>query len=623
MERATPKELVEEFLNDTEDARELSQRCRDYFDHKQWTAAEAQLLRSRRQAPVVVNRIKPKVEGLIGLYKLRQSDPKAYPRTRKHEKSSEVVTDGLRYVADNVNFDLTRLNVAEDFFVEGYGGAFINVGRKGNDIEIKVDQIPWDRIYFDPHSRAKDFKDARFMGMFLWMDLSSVKDYFPNKRINLDKLESQTIEPDASETTSDRPIWQDNEAKRKRVRLTMHFELIKDVWNMSIFSGDYDIIKLKPSPYLDEDGLPSNPMELCCANVDRNNNRYSEVAGFLSQQDEINHRRSKFLHTNSVRQTYGNENAIQDVGAAKRELAKPDGHLKIDGDAQFGKDFGIIETQQLSSAQFNLYMDAKNEMDRGSFSAPLAGNTNDKELSGVALDKLQQGSSLELNRQYAILSGWEKRVYEQIWARIKQFWTEEKWIRVTDNQEDLRWVGFNTQLTAGQMLKEQAEDKSLSLEQRQEAAKLLQLLTDTQNPRLGEIVEVQNEASTLDMDVIIDQSFDVVNVQQEQFQALSQFAQGADIDILELIELSQLRGKDELIEKITKRRAEQAAAAKADSAEALELEKADKSVKIQKQIAETENISADTINKKMDDVMKQVEMVQVAENPDPNPQVSV
>ena len=244
-------------------------------------------------------------------------------------------------------------------------------------------------------------------------------------------------------------------------------------------------------------------------------------------------------------------------------------------------------------------------------------------MSGVALDKLQQGSSLELNRQYAILAGWEKRIYEQIWARIKQFWTEEKWIRVTDNQDDLRWVGFNSEVTAGQMLKEQAEDKALPLEQRQEAAKLLQFLTETQNPRLGEIVEVQNEAATLDMDIIIDQSFDVVNVQQEQFQALSQFAQGSDVDIVELIELSQLRGKDELIEKIQKRRTEQAQAQQAEMSEDKEMNKIERGVKIQKEAAQTKNLEADTTNKKMDDILKQIEAVNLANNPDPSPQVSV
>ena len=102
------REKVEQFLEDTEQARRLSQKCRDYFDHKQWTSAEVARLESRKQAAIVVNRVRPKVEGLVGLYELRKNDPKAYPRTQKHEDSAKVVTDALRFVTENNNFDLTR-----------------------------------------------------------------------------------------------------------------------------------------------------------------------------------------------------------------------------------------------------------------------------------------------------------------------------------------------------------------------------------------------------------------------------------------------------------------------------------------------------------------------------------
>ena len=137
-ERKTPKQQVDLFLSDTDDARRLSQKCRDYFDHKQWSQWQIQKLNARRQAAIVVNRIKPKVEGLIGLYELRKTDPKAFPRTKKHEEAAHVVTDALRFVADNNDFDLTRLDVAEDFFVEGYGGVFIDVGRTQREIEIQL-----------------------------------------------------------------------------------------------------------------------------------------------------------------------------------------------------------------------------------------------------------------------------------------------------------------------------------------------------------------------------------------------------------------------------------------------------------------------------------------------------
>ena len=55
---------IEKFLSDTDEARELSEKCRDYYDGRQWTDAEAQKLRARKQAPIVSNKVKPKVEGL-------------------------------------------------------------------------------------------------------------------------------------------------------------------------------------------------------------------------------------------------------------------------------------------------------------------------------------------------------------------------------------------------------------------------------------------------------------------------------------------------------------------------------------------------------------------------------
>jgi hypothetical protein len=89
---------IERYLNDTMESRAQSELCRDYYDGKQWTDEEVATLKARHQAPIVVNRIKPKVQGLVGLWDLRSSDPKAYPRTRKHEDAGHVVTDGLRFV---------------------------------------------------------------------------------------------------------------------------------------------------------------------------------------------------------------------------------------------------------------------------------------------------------------------------------------------------------------------------------------------------------------------------------------------------------------------------------------------------------------------------------------------
>ncbi len=546
---------VNDFLNQTEEARALSERDRDYYDGKQWTEDQIKVMNGRRQAPIVVNRIKPKVKGIKGLMAMRATDPKAYPRTPKHEDAAHAVTDALRYVADNNDFQDMKLLVTEEVIIEGYNGAVINVTEDPNgEISITVEHVPYDRIYFDPHSRKKDFSDAKYMGYVTWMSAEVAAELFDR---DIDDFQT-TGEDDGDETLDDRPHWYGGSTDNLRVRIATHFFIEDGIWKKAVFTGDIFLVEVEESPFLDEFDQPSNPMELISIYVDRENNRYGEVRSWIDQQDEMNHRRSKALHLLSQRQTAGRRGAIKDVTAMKRELSKADGHVPYDGEKG---DFEILSTGDMASGQFELYQDAKEELDAISFNAQLSGERQG-DLSGVAIDKLQTAGTLELNDIFGLLNSWEKRVYRQIWNRVRQFWDEEKWIRVTDDQKNLKWVGLNHKVTAQAALEERIEDESLPIEERQVALVTLQLLMKDAPERLQEVIEVRNDTNDLDVDIIIEQSFDSVNVQQEQFKLLATFAGTGEIDIVELIELSEIRGKDEVIEKIEQRRS---AAAQAGS----------------------------------------------------------
>lgn len=555
------RKQVESYLNDTQIARQLSERDRDYVDHRQWTPEQVAALAARKQSAIVVNRIKPKVDGLVGLVASRKGDVRAYPRTKKHERSAEAITDALRYVCDRNDFnDAARLQVAEDFFVEGYGGVIVDVETKpSGENEIRIEVIPWDRIYFDPYSRKHDFSDSRFTGMIVWMGEEELQEKFPDA--NVKEIASGSDSTD--KTFEDRPRWVDSQ--EKRIRVAYHFWRESGVWKMCVFTQRAFLMEPQESVFLDDDGAPTCPIELVSAYIDRENMRYGVVRGFIDQQDEINHRRSKALHLLSQRQTYSRKGDIEDIAALKRELAKPDGHIEFVGEA-WGKDFGVIPTSDMMRGQFELYQDAKNELDAVSFNAQLAGERQSGNLSGVAINRLQQAGVTELNRLFVVFNGWEKRVYRQIWSRIKQLWTAEKWIRVTDDQDTLRWVGLNTTMTAQEFLEEKVNDVSLPLPERQKAAAAYKTMMEAGDPRLQDVAGIKNPVPEIDVDIILDQSFDSVNAQQEQFQLLAQFAQGSkDIDILDLIEVSQLRGKKELIERIEKRR-QQAAEAQGGAA---------------------------------------------------------
>lgn len=533
----------EDFLDATATARQMSEKCRDYRDHKQWTKEEVDALEKRGQAAIVNNRISRKVNTLVGIKNRTKTDPKAFPRTQKHEKGAEAITDALRFVTDNNDFDYTSADVFEGKVVEGYNGAVIEVEKRGNDLEVVIKGLNYDRIYFDPHSRRRDHKDGKYSGIVLWMDLDDAVALNPDLEQELNHLVNTTNSSVTDDTFKDRPEWIDR--KRKRLRVCQHYFLHQDVWHVAFFTNELFIIEPKPSNYLDEFGEPENPMELETAYISRDNERYGEVRGMLDMQDEVNHRHSKYLHLLSSRQTYSNSTAIQDTQTAKEELSKADGHVEI-GMGKFGEDFGIIPTNDMGNAQFQLLQEAKNELDSNSANASLSG-TQEQTLSGKAEQLRQDAGLLELDILLYGHKNWEKRVYRQIWNRIKQYWDEEKWIRVTDDESNIKWIGLNYPFTVADALEEKIQEGD------EEAQMLLQQLTQAQDPRLNQVLEIRNNVNELDVDIIIEDSPDVVNVQQEQFELLTRLipTYGPEkVPFESIIKLSNLRNKDKFLDSL-------------------------------------------------------------------------
>lgn len=611
------------FVNNTQDARELSERDRDYIDHRQWTSEQEATLNARGQSAIIDNRVKPKKEGLKGLIMGRNTQPKAYSRNQRDEKSSEVITDGFKYVQDASDFDTTKADVLDNLIVEGYGGVIIDVQESREGVDIIPTLIPWDRIYFDPHSRRQDFKDAMYIGVANWMNLDAAITMFPDK----EELLQQELHAHNSldETFDDRPRFGMISADRNRIMIAQEYFLQRGTWYLCMFAGNSYLIEPMPSPFTDEDGKPMNPIELVHAYIDRDNNRYGEVRTWIDQQDMINHRQSKFLHLMSTRQTFSTLASGIDVEEMKRELKKPDGHIELES-GEFGKDFGVIPTGDMADAQFQLLEMAKQSLDAVSFNAQLSGERGGN-LSGKAVNSLQQAGMLEVNGLHTAFVGWQKRVFRQVWCRMKQFWTEEKWIRVTDDFDKLKWIGINVPVTTQEFLEDKVNDTSLPRPERQKAAMMLQQMVQMQDPRLGEFITTKNPVPRLDMDVIIDQGPDSINVQQEQFQQLMELAAARpDIPLKALLKMSSLRNKDDLISEIDKG---QEAANQAQAAVA-QLEQADRTVTIQgkqvnnlltqAKIAETE---ARTTDIQMDSISSQMANTNLAMTPDKNPQATV
>lgn len=539
-------------VNQSQDSRAAAERDLDYYHNKQWTASEEAELKKRKQPVVTINRIKPKVDALIGMEIQSRVDIKAFPRNPNDEQSSEAVTDSLRYIADNSDFDQVKSDSAFDLFVPGTMLGIVEVEKTARGFDVMPRQIPWDRGFIDPHSCRKDGKDAKYMGQAIWMDAEDAKELFPDADLSM----FGNFGNEGGDTYDDKPKNMFFDSKRDRVKVIEIYYHHKG-WKHRIFTGFGDLVEERDSPYVDEDSAPVNPIEVQSAFIDRDNNRYGFVRQLISPQDEINKRRSKSLHLLSVRQVIAEEGAVENVTTARKELNKPDGWIV----KRPGMDLQIANTSDMAVGQVNLLQEAKNEIDSIGANAATMGK-DDRAQSGRAMQVRAQAGVVELTPVLDGLRSWEKRMYRQMWLRVRQFWTEEKWIRVTDDERNMRFVGLNRPITMREVFEQRGTPY------------------DVNDPRINEVVGTDMPVADLDVDIVLEAVPDMVNLQAEQFELLAGMFQANPnaIPFDMVIEASSIRNKERILERINGGGEDpEAQAAKQQAAqEAYQLEKADK-----------------------------------------------
>lgn len=523
--------------------RRLCERDRDYKDGKQLSQEERNTLQERGQPPVVYNRIRRKINYLLGLERQSRKDPKAFPRNPADEAAAQAVTDSLRFVAESEQFDDKRSDAWDNLLVEGTGCMMVGIKQDRYGLTPSLVHVPWDRFFYDPHSRRNDFSDARYMGIVTWYDVDEAKETWPDAS---DAITQTMANGHHSETYDDRPkfkVWSDR--KRARVRVIEIYCLKGGVWHRAVLTQAGFLEEYATSPYLDEEGQPANPIVAMSLYVDRDNNRYGDVRDLIDPQDEINKRRSKGLHLISMRQVRVGPDSEMSPEEIREEVKRPDGVIT-------STDFDILDNNDMAAQNLNLLQEAKNEIDLLGANAALAGK-NENDMSGRAILAQQQGGMVEVALHFDRLRFLTLNVYRAMWARIRQTWDGERWVRVTDDERNIKFVGVNQPVTAAQKMQEQIEGNEQLMQRLQQDPMAQQRLAMfLQSPQAQQVVEVRNVPAETDVDILIDEGMDTPTIQAEQWSELVKLASTGMINIPPdlLIESSQLRDKDKLLEKM-------------------------------------------------------------------------
>lgn len=570
------KRLFDEARELMTDSRKLGEMARDYYDGDQLTRFQRQILRKRKQPDIVINRVRPAINGIMGVVEQGKSDPRAYmrnpPQTPAPQPAmpgmppaqaiqqeptldaGDVASMSLRYMADTIRFHPLKMDSLENGLIEGTGAAIFEVDA---DKEVTGSLIRWEEFFYDPRSRKNDFSDARYMGIAKWMYADDVKAIYP-KEVG-EGFDSFIAKGDATSLSGFDQSWEDRpnnkaqpwvDSKQRRLMVVEMYHREAAGWYKCVFYAG-GMLEAIPSPYQDDKGRPTNPIEAWSAFVDRNNNRYGPVKDMIGPQDEINARRSKAIHeinTRQIQRVDMNTPAI-DPDEARAEAARPDGIIP--------SGYQVVPRNDVVANNIEMLGEAKSEIERMGPNPAILGRQG-ADASGRAQQIRQQAGLNELGRVLGRFQDWEHRCYKQMWNRARQFWDGPKFIRVTDDEGAPQYVQIN------------------------EPAQI--------DPLNGQpIGEPKNHIAKMDVDIVVDAVPDTATLEQEIYSDLLELAKAyigtpQMVPFSVMLKLSQIPKKREVLKQLEGIQQQQAAAA----APAQQLDMAQKGADLEKTRSETE-----------------------------------
>jgi hypothetical protein len=200
--------------------------------------------------------------------------------------------------------------------------------------------------------------------------------------------------------------------------------------------------------------------------------------------------------------------------------------------------FAVVPTSDLAAGNMQLLIEAKGEIERMAPSPALIGRAAGADSGRQELIKQQAG----MTEQAVVFGGiedWELRVYRQMWARARQFWTEPMFVRVTDDEGSPEFVKVNEPIPGPPQV----------------------VMGPDGMPTIQPtILGYKNSLAELDVDIIIEATPHTANVQQEQFATLAELAKvygPQEVTFDDMLEVSTMPNKRAIIEK-RKAKAEQA-----------------------------------------------------------------
>lgn len=483
--------------------RSRAERLRDheFYDSRQWTDEEIMELNARGQGAPVFNIIKQMVDWICGTERRTRVDWNVLPREESDVENAAMKKELLKFISDVNKTGWHRSAAFKDMVISGLGWIEDCVVNARNEEPIVSRHQDWKAMYWDPHSRDMQFKDARWLLRKKFLDLDYACAMFPGRSDILKSAAQSRLDPGLELIEDDamlsslyvgsRSILSGSVAlilgtARQRVavyemwyRQPTAFKRLEsccgddsdplhnvefdpanqehvDASNSNLFSlteGVTDkmrvaffvetgLLKVEDSPYKHGE-FPFTPLWAFRDHL--TGMPYGVVRPAIDPQCDYNKRRSKSLFLLSVNRVLYEDGAIDeaDEDNVLAEAARPDGQVRLNKNALAENRFRIDPQLDMMSGHVRLMEEDKENIHESTGVTRENVGQESGAISGRAiLAKQQQGAvtTAELFDNYRLamqVSG------EKDLANIEQFMSQPKVFRVLGPDGKARWERVN------------------------------------------------------------------------------------------------------------------------------------------------------------------------------------
>ena len=525
----------------------------NFYDGEQWTESEKLALEKFAQAPIVINKIATKIDSVSG-NEISSRTRVAY-RSRTGEQNEEntarALTDLALYVAEKNDQSIELSNMFKAGLITGVGWLDIGVKNNGNIPYIFNNAENELNVIFDVRSRSLDYSDARFVAREKWLDIPTLQALFKEKAnpvikelqahsynqnygfsfneeltsaeeyLNTQEQRAKVVEVQFKQTeklyTVTNKLGQSFSTFDKTLAYKEKENDVTETFNYRtylVYFTEHTVLEFKA---LDYDFNDFTLVPFFFKRKRTTGEPYGLVKSAIDPQKEYNKRRSKALHLLNTVQVIADVDAVEDPNILAREAARPDGVIL----KRPGKDLKILRNAELANSQVAIMNQATADIQEttGVFDDRLGKKTD--AVSGVAIAQRQIASTNNQMFAFDNLRKVKKQLGRMVLSLIRQYFTSEMIINITDDISVPKLVSLN------------------------------KAATDEQgNPIFDEnnkLVKI-NDVSFGDFDIHVEEVKDALSSQEYELnQLLALKSAGVAIPNDLLIESTSLKSKDKII----------------------------------------------------------------------------